>query len=333
MFSGIKNNLQNPQKRISTIIILIAGLAITLLPLGLGDQRFILLMMCLVGIYVIVSSGLDLSFGYSGQISLGQAGFYAIGAYGSALLSKYLNIPVPISIVIGALMATLIGYLLAYTAVKLVYHFLSLTTIAFGEIIRLLLVNDRTITGGPDGLIAIPPLEMFGVSFSRNQMYFYIVWLCVILVLVGKASIVNSRVGRAFIAVKDNPAASEAFGIKLSKYKAQAFAIGALCAGLGGALYAHMVKFINPDSFVSDQSVMFLVMVLIGGAGTLWGPVLGSLIIIIINEYLQVFSDYRMAIYGLIIVVVLFFLPKGIVGTIKEKLAYGRRKSGKKVQL
>lgn len=332
MFTKLKDNLRNPRKKMSTIVGIFLFVILTIIPLGLASQRYLLLLMCLAGIYIIASSGLDLSYGYSGQISLGQAGFYAIGAYTSAMLSLYLKIPVALSIIVGTLAAALVGYLLAFTAVKLVHHFLSLTTIAFGEIVRLLLINGKSITGGPDGLIGVPSLSILGVLFSSNQMYFYIIWICVILVLAGKVSIIDSRVGRAFIAVRDNPVASEAFGIKLSKYKAQAFAMSALCAGLGGALYAHLANFINPDSFTAEVSDMLLVMVLIGGSGTFWGPIVGSVIIIMVNEYLQVFTDYRMAIYGIMIIVVLFFLPKGIIGTLKVKLSDGGIKGRKKVK-
>lgn len=323
---------RNSRKRFSNIIIFAFIVLGTILPLCLGDQKYFLLLMCLAGIYIVATSGLDICFGYSGQISLGQAGFYAIGAYVSAMLSIYMKVPVPFAILIGSLAAALVGYLLAFTSVKLVYHFLSLTTIAFGEIVRLLLVNGKAITGGPDGLVGIPPFTVFGISFSSNQMYFYIIWIVMIVFLAGKVSLINSRVGRAFIAIRDNPSASEAFGIKLSKYKATAFAIGAFCAGISGALYAHLVKFINPDSFTGDQSIMFLVMVLIGGLGTFWGPIFGSVLIIALNEVLQTFGDYRMAIYGVIIITVLLFLPKGIIGTLREKLVVGKRIKREKVK-
>ena len=290
-----------------------------LYPIAAPGATYMHLVFCTFGIYIIVNCGLDILFGYSGQMSLGQAGFYAIGAYFSAILSKS-GVPVLISMLIGACMASLVGYILAIPCSKLVHHFLAVVTIGFGEIVRLIALNaPKELTGGPNGIGSIPQVNLFGFKITTNAQYLYFVLFLVLAVLLLKRNITNSRVGRAMLAIRCNPDASEAFGIKLSKYKTMAFAIAAFCAGLGGALYAHLVKYISPESFTADQSQMFLVMILVGGMGTLAGPVIGSLLIIIVQEVLQRFGTYQMLIYGLLIIFVLFFMPNGIAGSMKNR--------------
>ncbi|MBS6883884.1 MAG: branched-chain amino acid ABC transporter permease, partial [Clostridiaceae bacterium] len=154
---------------------------------------------------------------------------------------------------------------------------------------------------------------------TSKAAYLYFVLALVLLFLVIKHRIVDSRVGRAMQAIKCNPDASEAFGMKLSRYKSMAFTIAAFYAGVGGALYAHLVRFISPESFSADQSSMFLVMILVGGMGTFCGPLLGSLLIIVVTEFLQQFGTYQMLIYGALIIFVLFFMPNGIAGTLRNK--------------
>lgn len=293
--------------------------AVVLYPILFPGQTYIHLIVCTLGIYIIVNTGFDILFGYSGQISLGQAGFYAIGAYFSAIFSKA-GVPVLLSMLIGASMAALVGYFLAIPCSKLVHHFLSITTIGFGEIVRLLALNGPTkLTGGANGIGGIPMVSLFGYQLSSYSTYLYFVLALVLIMLFAKSRIVNSRVGRAMSAIKCNPDASEAFGMKLSKYKALAFTIAAFYAGLGGALYAHLVRFISPESFSADQSSMFLVMILVGGMGTFSGPIIGSAIIILVTEILQQFGQYQMLIYGALIIFVLFFMPNGIAGTIRKK--------------
>ena len=312
LISGMAN--KRIQKSIFAVLILIAAIY----PVLFSGETYMLFLLCLLGIYIIVNTGFDLSFGYSGQISLGQAGFYAIGAYITALLSLS-GAPVIFTMFCGAAAAALVGFILAKPCVKLVHHFLAIVTIGFGEIVRLIVLNGGEVTGGPDGLIGIPPLSLFGFELDDYGTYFYFVLIMVLIFLLAKVRLVDSRVGRAFLAIRDNPDASEAFGLKLSRYKSLAFTVSAFYAGFGGALYAHLVRCISPESFSAEQSNMFLVMILIGGMGTLVGPLLGSTIIIAVTEVLQQFGNYQMLIYGIIIIFVLFVMPNGIAGTIRNR--------------
>ena len=302
----------------------VALLAVGFAPFLLAAEPYVLLILNLTGIYIIVNSGLDIFYGYAGQISIGQAGFYAVGAYTSALLSLHYDLPPALTIPAGALLAALVGVVIAFPSVKLVHHFLAMVTIGFGEIVRLLLLNGGRATGGPDGVIAIPKLALGTFVLDSNQKYFYAIYFSVAVFLLVKVSLIRSRVGRAFVAIRENPQASLAFGIDTRKYKVLAFAIGAFYAGFGGALYAHLIRFVSPETFSLEQSVSFLTMVLLGGAGTFLGPILGTVIIIVLFEYLQVFGQAQMAVYGLIIVGVLFFMPRGLVGKLETVLARRR---------
>jgi branched-chain amino acid transport system permease protein len=310
-------------------VMLLLVVALFLAPVVLQSHVYVIFVLCTIGIYVIVNSGLDIVYGYSGQISIGQAGFYAIGAYVSALLSVRLGMPVLLTMIVGALAAAVVGIVIAVPATRVEHHFLALVTIGFGEIVWLVFQNGGSFTGGADGIVAIPPLRLGSLGFSGYGSYYYVILVCVILALTVKASLINSRIGRAFMAIKYNPQASAAFGVDLVRYKVTAFAIGAFYAGLGGALYAHLIWFVSPETFTLNQSVLFLTMVLLGGAGTLWGPVIGTVLLIVLLEILQGFGTYQMAVYGVIIMLILFFMPQGIAGGIEGMIR--KRKAAKLV--
>jgi branched-chain amino acid transport system permease protein len=307
-------------KRSFKMLLLIAVVGLFLVPWASREQAYLILVLNITGIYIIVNSGLDIVYGYSGQISIGQAGFYAIGAYVSAILSLRFGLPVLLTMVVGALAAALAGAIIAIPSTRVVHHFLALVTIGFGEIVRLIVHNGKELTGGPDGIVAIPALKIGPLELASIESYYYVVLISVLALLAVKKSLVNSRIGRALLAIRFNPEASMAFGIDVHKYKVLAFTIGAFYAGFGGALYAHMIRFISPETFTLDQSVLFLTMVLLGGSGSLWGPIIGSVLLMLMSELLQGFGTYQMAIYGLMIMLVLFFMPRGIVGGIKAKL-------------
>jgi branched-chain amino acid transport system permease protein len=302
-------------KKKKYIFYILMIIAVILLSIIFSSQTYLITVINFIGIYAIAASGLDLLFGYSGQISLGHAGFYAIGAYTSAILSMQTGIPVILSMFIGAVFVTLIGIVLAYPAAKLKHHFLALTTIAFGEIVYLLIIySPGDITQGFSGIAMIPSLELFGLSFNTPQSFFYVTLFFLIVFLVVKALIVNSRIGRAFIAIRDNSLAANGMGINVSKYKIMAFAISAFFTGFAGAMYTHMVRFISPETFTMDSlSVVLLTVVLFGGLASQWGPVIGAIVVTLIKEILQVTGVYQMIIYGAFIVIVLLFMPRGIV--------------------
>lgn len=298
------------------------GAAIALLVLAcivayMLRERYLAMILDYICIYAIAVTGLDLLFGYTGQVSFGQAGFYAIGAYGSTLLSINLGVPPIISIFLGAIIALFFGLVIAFPASRLVKHFLSLLTIAFGQMVYTFIVGASWLTKGPSGITRIPKVGIFGLQIGGSrgyQSYFWLVAVMLVLVLIIKRNIIRSRIGRAFIAVRENPHAAAGMGINVAKYKIMAFGISAFLAGLAGALYAHMVGFISPDTFTNTQSNMFMTMLLFGGIGTMVGPLIGATVITVMQQLLQSFASAQTLIYALFILVVLFFLPNGTVG-------------------
>lgn len=291
----------------------IAGLM--LLPLAAAGSNYLLLILITIGIYIIATSGLDILFGYCGQMSLGHAAYYCIGAYVSALLSLRLNLPVLLCMLASGITAAIIGAVIAYPAVKLSKHFLSLVTIGFGEIMYLFVANAEQLTGGYSGINFIPRPAVGPLVFDTNFKYFYLVAVLVVVMLMLKQMFYRSKYGRAFVAIKENEEAAAGNGINVRMYKVFAFAISAFYTGIAGAAYAHLVKFISPDSFTINLSTMLLVMMLFGGAGRIAGPIIGSICIGLVSEALQSAGNYQMLVYGLFLLVVVLFLPQGVLGT------------------
>ena len=293
------------------------------------QERYLAMILDFICIYTIAVTGLDLLFGYTGQVSFGQAGFYAIGAYTSALLSKNLGMPPILTIFIGAILATIFGVIVAFPASRLVKHFLSLLTIAFGMMVYTF-VNSSPLTNGASGITKIPKVVIFGMELGNYQKYFWLVVVLIIAMLIVKKNIIDSRIGRAFIAIRENPHAAAGMGINVAKYKIMAFAISAFMAGLAGALYAHMVRFISPDTFTKDQSNMFMTMLLFGGIATIPGSLIGAAAITVMIELLQGFASYQTLIYAALILIVLFLLPNGTVGLAAKIQSSFTKKMNKK---
>lgn len=289
-------------------------------------ERYLALVLCFTCINVIAVTGLDLLFGYTGQVSFGHAGFYAIGAYTSALLSLRLGWSPALTTVVGGIVSMLFGIIVAFPAAKLVKHFLSLLTIAFGQMVYIFIAVTVPLTNGTSGLGSIPHISIFGYTFTSNQSNFFLLLAVVLLVLVAKNRIIKSRVGRALIAIRENPHAANGMGINIRYYKILAFAISAFLTGIAGALYAHLVCFISPDTFMAAQSTLFMTMLLFGGIGSLAGPAIGSAILVATTELMQGFVRYQMLIYAIFILIVLFYLPNGVVGIIESAKARSKER-------
>jgi len=271
-----------------------------------------------IAIYVIAVSGLDLVFGYCGQISMGHAAFFAIGAYGSALMHKYLKLSILPAMVVAAIFAAIIGALLAYPSSKLVFHFLSLATVAFGEIVyQLIAQSPGGITGNFTGFYT-ESISLFGFKINTNVRFYYFALICVGIFLLIKHRLTTSREGRAFLSIRENARAADGMGINVRKYKVMAFATSAFYTAFAGSMYAHFVRFISPETFSNKQSVMFLTMLLFGGTSSLAGPVIGATAIILLNEGLRFAEKYQMLIYGIILLLVILLMPGGIYGMIKK---------------
>ncbi len=288
------------------------------LPFVFMGAPFILLILCYIEIYIIAVSGLDIVFGYCGQISLGHAAFYAIGAYGSVLLHKYYNVPVFFSMLIGAAIGAVIGAIVAYTCSNLVFHFLSLATQAVGEIVYILISHSPgNITGNFVGMYT-DSVSIFGFKLDNQFKFYWFGLVCVLIFLALKQALINSRTGRAFMAIRENVKAADGMGIDVRMYKVKAFAMSAFYTAFAGALVTHMTKYASPDSFLYKQSVMFLTMLLFGGTGSLWGPIVGSISVLVINESLRDLQNLQMLVFGVLMLIVIIAIPGGIYGTAKE---------------
>ena len=265
-------------------------------------------------IYSIAASGLDLLYGYCGQISMGHAAFFAIGAYGSALATDYLGLPIILSAFLSSLLAAAIGALIALPASKLKFHFLSLATIAFGEIVLAFIqASPNEITGNFRGYFPAK-LILFGLDFSSDStLYFYLALVVLTIGLAAKMTVVYSKTGRSFEAIRENAVAAGGMGINVRKYKVMAFGLSAFYVAIAGALYAHFVNYISPGLFNYKQSVSFVTMLLFGGSGSLYGPIVGVIAVQIMNELLRSLERYQMLFYGILMLIVILFMPNGLI--------------------
>lgn len=307
------------------------GAALLLIPIITPNASYLMYLICLAEIYVIAVSGLDILFGHCGQISIGHAAFYAIGAYGSAMLHNYMGLPVLISMLLGAILAAAVGAALAYPASKLVGHFLALATFAFGEIIyQLISRSPNNITGNYNGMYS-DSLSFFGLDLSNERYFLYFGLLCVIFFLAAKSFLVNSKVGRAFEAIRENSHAANGMGVNVRKYKIIAFAVSAFFTAWAGGMYVHFVKYISPDTFVLKQSVQYLTMLLFGGVASLAGPVVGVVSVMTLIELLRAFQNYQMLIYGILLLLVIVLIPGGLYGAAADVVgALGYRMKSEK---
>jgi branched-chain amino acid transport system permease protein len=316
--------------------ILIFALIILILPLLL-TKSFYITKATFTGIYVIVAVGLGLLMGFAGQISLGQAAFYGIGAYATAVFTTTLGWSPWIGLLFSLAIPALIAFLMGYTISRLSGYYLAMATLAFGIIVNVLLVEWRSVTKGAAGLFGIPKIEIFGYSFSQGVPYYYLVWGCALIVVILSLNIVNSRVGRALRSIHGSEVAASAMGVDTGKYKMQIFIVSAMYAGLAGWLFAHMSYSISPTSFALDASIFFLAMVVLGGSISVWGAVVGAILITLINITVHtlgsmvsfITSDFEHVLYGLILMLVVIFLPKGVFPTIADRIRGSMNKNKK----
>lgn len=271
------------------------------------------------GINALVAIGLCILMGSAGQVSLGQAGFYGIGAYVSSVLSVKFGLPVALSMIAAMAVASFAAVLLAVPALRLKGHYLAVATLGFGEIVNVLL--NEWGPGGPSGFGDIPHLTLFGYMLSSTTANFYFIWVCVAAVIVFSLNILNSRTGRSLRAIHGSETASIAMGLDIVALKMKVFILSAVYASFAGALYAHYVTFISPSSFNLFYSVLALMMVVLGGITNVWGGLAGAVIITILPELLRKFEEFDVLVYGLILTLSLLFLRKGIVPLLIEKAA------------
>ncbi len=303
------------------IFIIIVMLLLLTVPLYVKNLYY-LHIINLSGIYTLIAIGLNILSGYTGQTSIGQAGFFAIGTYVSALLMMSFGIPFFLAVIAGTLAAGIFGLIISIPAMKLDGPYLVLATVGFGEIVRLVLLNWTPVTRGAAGLTGIPYPSLFGLKIKSEQEFFYLILTFVALGVYVAARIANSKIGRTLRAIRDDGIAAEAMGVNVNRYKTAAFVISAMFAGLAGGLMGSFSGVTSPDNFTFDDSVSFLCMSVIGGNTTVIGGIIGAFLLTVVSEALRFFQGTRLIIYGFILILTVIYMPNGLVGiveTIKRK--------------
>lgn len=274
-------------------------------------------------LYVMLALGLNIVIGLGGMLHLGYVAFYAVGAYTYALLNQYLGVGFWLALPIGAATATIAGILLAIPVLRLRGDYLAIVTLGFAEIVRIVLNNMTEFTGGPQGIGGIPRPPLFGVEMgllTATTYTYYIILAMVVFTVFVVYRLENSRLGRAWVAMGEDDIASEAMGIDVMKTKVTAFALGSTWAGLAGVIFAARTTFINPASFTVWESIIVLSCVVLGGMGSIPGVITGALVLILVPEYLRAFADYRMLMFGAVLVIMMVFRPGGLIQ--KRRRAY-----------
>lgn len=272
----------------------------------------------MAGIFAILALSLDLLLGYTGQLSLGHAAFFGIGAYTSALLTLKRDWSFWPALACAAGLAGLAGWIIGRLSLKLRGAYFVLVTISFAGVVSLVSVNWMDLTNGPLGLPGVPAPDLFGVTVRTKSAYYYLVLGAATLAYAVCRRLVRSRVGRAFVALRENEPLAASVGIDGTHYLVVAAVMSAALAGVAGSLYTHYTRLVSPEVFLFSYTVTMVIMVVAGGKGTLTGPVVGSLIFTALPEALReaVAWQWQMLAYGVLLVLLLFFLPRGIVPTI-----------------
>jgi branched-chain amino acid transport system permease protein len=271
--------------------------------------------------YVMLGLGLNIVVGLAGLLDLGYVAFYAVGAYCYALLNHHFGLSFWVCLPLGALVAATFGILLGFPVLRLRGDYLAIVTLGFGEIIRLILENWNEFSYGPSGIAGISRPGFFGMHMNLQQasIYMYYIGIGLVLFTIFVVSrLRNSRIGRAWIALREDEIACEAMGIDKTKTKLTAFALGATWAGMVGCIFAAKTTFINPASFTFMESAIILSIVVLGGMGSIAGVLLGALILILLPEYLRAFSQLRMLVFGASMVLMMVFRPQGIISRVKQ---------------
>ena len=284
-----------------------------LLPLAISNTYYIQVLV-FIGIYIILTLSLNLLNGYVGLLSIGHAAFYGIGAYASAKLVMDAGLPFPLAMLGAGAVAGFFGYLIAKPTLRLSGIYMTLATLGFNMIFFLVLQNWMSFTNGPLGIMDIPSPSIFGYAIESRLQYYYLIFFLVLLTIFSMQRLMTCRFGRALVSIRENELAAEATGVHTTRYKIQAFVLAAFYAGIAGSFYAHFVKFISPDSFYIYESFILLAMLAFGGQGNLAGPVVGAAVLIIIPELFRFLQEYRMLVYGGILVVMMLVRRQGLLG-------------------
>ena len=312
--NGPKKSRSNPLKGDKFWIVAVVIL-FTVIPPALNHYQIHILDMAVL--YTIIAVGLNLTMGYCGQMNLAHAAFYAVGAYASALLTTRFQMGFWLSLPIAIVISTLFGVLMGLPSLKVRSHYLAIGTLGLAIALNDALTNMTNFTGGPTGILGIPTPTFFGLSLSSEYHYYYLVLVFAVILFLLARLMMKYSLGRSFRAVRDDHIAAQALGINVAKQQILAFALSGLFAGIAGILYAHMSSYISPDTFSLNEMFFMLTIVIIGGMGNIYGSVLGAILLIVAREWLSQFQNWEQVIYGAVIVLIVVFLPEGIISISK----------------
>lgn len=294
------------------------------------DNEYYFTLLNFIGIHTLLVVGLNLLLGYAGQISLGHAAFFGLGAYTSGILTATCGVNPWLALLAGLVLSGSAAFLIGVPALKLRGYYLAMATLGFGIIVSIILNEAQPLTGGPSGLPGIPPLTLAGFPLNTARRLYPLIWLAVGVILALSANLVDSRAGRALRALHDSEAAAASLGVDTARLKLKIFIWSALYASLAGSLYAHSLNFIAPASFGFMFSIKLVAMVVLGGMASIWGSLLGAGVLTLLPEVLTVFHDFEVVIFGAILMVVMIFLPRGLVRgllDLREFRRYKRKES------
>lgn len=318
-------------KKKAVRILIAALLAMAVALPQTGAEKYIVHMVCMSLIWVIMTQGLNVIQGYTGYVSIAQSSFFGIGAYTSALLMLKGDVPFLIAAPLGIVFSIVAGVVIGYPSLKTKGHYFSIITLAFCFVIWSLMITLKDLTGGSAGTPNIPsPPSIFGIDFSVTQNYYYLLLVFTVLSILFVYRLMRTKYGRSLIVIRENEQLAQAVGISLAKNKLLAFVISSAMGGLAGVLYAHYMHFINPVPFSAEYSMNAILAIVMGGSGTIAGPVIGSFILTFLPEYLRLAESFRLIIYAGLLVIITIFMPRGIVHVFSVAAERIRRRVARK---
>jgi branched-chain amino acid transport system permease protein len=280
--------------------------------------------MVVTGLNVVLVTGLTWILGWGGQISLGHAAFFGIGAYASGALGLHAGVPPVAAMVVGIVATIGVASIIGLPALRLRGYYFAMGTLGFGMIVQILLEEWRSVTGGASGLAGIPPLTAFGWTASSDVAFFYVVWGVWALCQLASIGLSWSTTGRSLRAVRDDDVAAEVTGVDTYREKVVVFVLGAAMASVAGSIYAHYISFLDPPTFGVFQGVKLATMAVVGGMASVWGPLLGAAALTVLPEYLRAYKEYDVVIFGVVLGLVVMFLPQGLAGGVAALVGRGR---------
>ena len=281
----------------------------------LFPKSYLLSVLIFAGVWSIMLIGFDVLVGYCGQLSLGHNAFFAIGAYSAGILAVKFNFQQPLlAMAIGVGISLVLAWTIGLPSLRLKGYYLAIATLGFGLVINNFIVGLNELTGGASGLNFIPSFKLAGFTFDTDIRFYFLVWFFVAVTLVVSLNLVKSRFGRAFMAIQEEETFASMMRIPVSRYKLFAFLYSAVCASIAGSLYAHYAGTITPEGFGFMISIHMVVMLFLGGKGTIWGGIIGAVFLKLLSEGLTAFQEYEMPIWAAIFIMVLIFMPKGLLG-------------------